>query len=225
MSGEDGFLARWSRQKREAERKSEKSAPRPADGASRPVSPNEPPNEAPQATADPAFDIAKLPPIETITDKTDIQSFLLPGVPAALKQAALRRAWGADPKIRDFVGLAEYAWDFNAPDSMPGFGPLNASDELRRLALEGFKRGARAAAQNPAPGESTKHASAPPKGETSTAAEAKPGVEVRQEEGGPSPVPHEGLAEAANHARDQNMICDVQISALVRRGHGGALPE
>ena len=53
-------------------------------------------------------------------------------MPADLTRAALRRAWSADPKIRDFVGLAENAWDFNDPGSIPGFGPLEMTPELRR---------------------------------------------------------------------------------------------
>ena len=36
------------------------------------------------------------------------------------------------PKIRDFVGLADYDWDFNTPGAIPGFGPLEMTDELRR---------------------------------------------------------------------------------------------
>jgi hypothetical protein len=31
-----------------------------------------------------------------------------------------------DPAIRNFIGLADYAWDFNAPDTIPGFGTLPA---------------------------------------------------------------------------------------------------
>ena len=34
--------------------------------------------------------------------------------------------------IRDFVGLSENSWDFNAPGAMPGFGPLG-KDEVARL--------------------------------------------------------------------------------------------
>src|SRR5262249_61108355 len=80
----------------------------------------------------PAFDPASLPPIESITAESDIRAFLTPGVPAELTRAALRRAWAADPKIRDFVGLAENAWDFNAAGAMPGFGPLEMTEDLRR---------------------------------------------------------------------------------------------
>ena len=59
------------------------------------------------------------------------------GVPADLTRAALRRVWTADPAIRDFVGLAENAWDFTEPDAMPGFGPLEATDEVRRMIAAG----------------------------------------------------------------------------------------
>jgi hypothetical protein len=57
-------------------------------------------------------------------------------VPADLAQAALRRAWVAGPAIRDFVGLAENAWDFTAPGGVPGFEPLRAIDDVRRLAAQ-----------------------------------------------------------------------------------------
>src|SRR6185503_21147160 len=48
-----------------------------------------------------------------------------------------RRAWVTDPAIRDFVGLAENAWDFTAPDGVPGFGPLAPAD-IARLAAHVF---------------------------------------------------------------------------------------
>jgi hypothetical protein len=37
------------------------------------------------------------------------------------------------------AGLAENSWDFNAPDSVPGFGPLDPA-EARRLAKMLFER-------------------------------------------------------------------------------------
>jgi hypothetical protein len=67
---------------------------------------------------------ANLPPIESIGAGSDIRPFLAPDVPADLTRAALRRAWSTDPAIRDFVGLSEDSWDFNAQDRVPGFGSL-----------------------------------------------------------------------------------------------------
>jgi hypothetical protein len=75
-----------------------------------------------------------LPPIESIAGGSDIRPFLAAGVPADLTRAALRRAWSADPTIRDFIGLSENSWDFNAPGGVPGFGSLPELDARRLLA-------------------------------------------------------------------------------------------
>ncbi len=83
--------------------------------------------------AAPAFDLASLPPIQSITAGTDIRSFLGSGVPVELTRAALRRAWVTDPTIRGFIGIAESQWDFNDPAAMPGFGPLRAGDDISSL--------------------------------------------------------------------------------------------
>ena len=74
------------------------------------------------------FDLASLPSIESIAAHTDIAAFLNAGVPAELTRAALRRAWATDPAIRDFIGIAENQWDFNDPNAIPGFGPLDPTD-------------------------------------------------------------------------------------------------
>src|SRR4051794_23597971 len=34
------------------------------------------------------------------------------------------RALLADPAVRNFVGMSENNWNFNAPDSIPGFGSI-----------------------------------------------------------------------------------------------------
>jgi hypothetical protein len=124
MSDEQ-FLARWSRRKQEAkaghaepatEDAARAHAPAPSDRtATEPV-----PSEA---------DLSSLPPIESIDAATDITAFLRKGIPQELSRVALRRAWSADPAIRDFVGLAENAWDFNDPNAMAGFGALDCSAE------------------------------------------------------------------------------------------------
>jgi len=134
----EAFLSRWSQRKRQAaddttlesETRHTVQDPTISDRAAAP--PATVPTQAPPA-APKIFDPASLPPIESITAETDIRAFLAPGVPSDLKREALRRAWAADPKIRDFVGLAENAWDYHAPGSMPGFGPLEMTDELRRV--------------------------------------------------------------------------------------------
>ena len=124
MSDEQ-FLARWARRKQEAKAGHAEPAPEEAAEAHGPALSN----RAAAEPAPPETELSKLPPIESIDAATDITAFLRKGIPQELSRAALRRAWSADPTIRDFVGLAENAWDFNDPTAMPGFGPLDYSAE------------------------------------------------------------------------------------------------
>jgi hypothetical protein len=126
-SSPENPLARWSR------RKSDARAGHPGKSV---------PGDEPVAAASSApapeddqrpFDPARLPPIETIDDKTDLRGFLARGVPAELTRAALRRGWSTDPGIRGFIGLSENSWDFNAPEQISGFGSLTPED-VQRLA-------------------------------------------------------------------------------------------
>ena len=87
-------------------------------------------------SAELTFDPASLPPIDSITAETDIRGFLAPGVPSELTRAALHRAWVCDPKIRNFVGLADYDWDFNAADAVAGFGPLSMTEEIGNMVAQ-----------------------------------------------------------------------------------------
>jgi hypothetical protein len=132
MSADESFLARWARRKRGAAAKAH-DQPMPKhtgeDAASEEAAAPLPPEEAQSH-----FDPASLPPIETIGTGSDIRPFLAAGVPADLTRAALRRAWSADTAIRDFIGLSENSWDFNAPGGVPGFGSLTAEDARRLLA-------------------------------------------------------------------------------------------
>src|SRR5215469_18247273 len=140
MSETENFITRWSRRKRKAAEDAEATRSSGAvDAAPEGAHPNEDQREggdAPRGGAsdrpESAPDPTKLPPIETITAESDIRAFLAPGVPPELTRAALRRVWSADPNIRDFIGLSENSWDFNAPGAMAGFGPLEMTEELHR---------------------------------------------------------------------------------------------
>jgi hypothetical protein len=99
-----GFLARWSRRK----------AARQAQATPEPPLPNPPPN---------------LPPVETLGADSDYTAFLARGVSAPVQAQALRVAWRSDPAIANFRGMAEYAWDFNAPD----YGAMAATDDVSAL--------------------------------------------------------------------------------------------
>jgi uncharacterized protein DUF3306 len=128
---EEDFLKRWSRRKRDVA-EAEKPAPPPAEARDMRPPPGDVVSGATKIS-DAEFDPATLPPIESITAISDVTAFLRAGVPVELTRAALRRVWTADPAIRDFVGLAENAWDFTDPAAMPGFGPLEATEEVRRM--------------------------------------------------------------------------------------------
>lgn len=159
MSDPENFLSRWSRRKRVAEAAPEQ--PGPDLPASSEAAPEKPAAEggpsAKQAVAatpaqppEPAFDPASLPSIESIGAQTDISAFLRPGVPSGLRLAALRRAWSADPAIRDFKGLAENDWDFNDPDGMFGFGKLDPGTDVKKMLAQLFGETPRAQEQSAA---------------------------------------------------------------------------
>ena len=131
---EEEFLARWSRRKRESRAEPSK----PADAASA-----EPADEERESE----LDLSSLPSIDEIDAATDITAFLSKGIPPELSRAALRRAWASDPAIRDFVGLAENAWDFNDPTAMPGFGPLECSSEELAALVDRIVGGVREAVE------------------------------------------------------------------------------
>ena len=122
----EGFLSRWSRRKRAVV---EGRAPEEA----APPAPLEAKPEALPAEPEDEFDLTSLPPIESLTIESDFKAFLHRKVPLDLRAAALRRAWSLDPAIRDFIGPADYAWDFNAPDGVPGFALELGGDAMKLL--------------------------------------------------------------------------------------------
>ena len=131
---DEHFIARWSRRKQEAKGDHAEPAQEEPSGARGSAFSS----RAAAEPIPPETELSNLPPIESIDAATDIMAFLRKGIPQELSRAALRRAWSADPAIRDFVGLAENAWDFNDPNAMPGFGPLHysaeqVSDLVRRI--------------------------------------------------------------------------------------------
>jgi len=91
-----------------------------------------------RAAAKAGFDVATVPPIDSVDAGSDIRPFLTSGVPDDLTRAALRRAWSTDPAIRDFIGLSENSWDFNAPSGVSEFGVRTRSD-TRQPRLEEAK--------------------------------------------------------------------------------------
>jgi hypothetical protein len=143
MTGHENFFSRWARVKRNAGLGPATEGVTEMSGLSTPAagSPAAAGSKSrSDAAADELFDPAGLPSIEAITFNTDIRGFLQGGVPAELARAALRRAWASDPAIRDFIGIAENQWDFNDPDAIAGFGPLQAQDSTPALLARALGR-------------------------------------------------------------------------------------
>lgn len=135
MSDPADFLNRWSRRKRavaegRVEADETKTPEKAPEARASPVELNA---RSESRDAEPAFDISKLPSLESIGPKTDVSLFLQPGVPSALRHAALRRAWVTDPAIRDFRAPQELDWDFNAP-GLPGFGEIGPDIDVKKMA-------------------------------------------------------------------------------------------
>jgi hypothetical protein len=122
---EGGGLGGWSRRKLAARRAEVEALPEAAEVE--PVAAPEP------DVVDEAY-IAALPPIETIVAGTDIKAFLARGVPASLKNAALRRLWSATPGVRDYADPAvDYAYDWNTPGGVPGGGGILSESGVARM--------------------------------------------------------------------------------------------
>jgi hypothetical protein len=140
MNEEENFVARWSRLKRaksqeqsELQRTEPPQAPSDGEGDPAEDRPAVVIREQDQATP---FDASQLPSIDSLTENSDIRAFLQPGVPRELAKAALRKVWATDPAIRDFIGIAENQWDFTDPSAIPGFGPLDARDNVAELVAQ-----------------------------------------------------------------------------------------
>jgi Protein of unknown function (DUF3306) len=213
MSDEE-FLKRWSRRKQEA-KVAVPAPPAPAAETKDAAIPN-----TPVAAPEAEIDLSKLPPIDSITAGTDITEFLRKGIPAELSRAALRRAWAADPAIRDFVGLAENAWDFTDPNAMPGFGALQGTPEQISAMVERVIGGVRDAAEKLA-SELSEKEQVPEKPDhetrlSATEAPSEPAVLSTR----PPEAPEQPIAAAQPEASDDGDVMPVR-----RRTHGGALPS
>ena len=222
MTEPDNFISRWARLKREsgAQRREPPSVEVPAGCAETSVA-------RPQgdAVAEEPFDPASLPSIEAITADTDIRAFLQSRVPAGLTRAALQRAWAADPAIRDFIGIAENQWDFNDPNAIPGFGPLQSDNGSTLLAR---------AIGTSNDGPKTILEISPAVGQTPSAAtDDEPAPADRSVRETPDELPSADTGISGSSKADNNAdvvterVRSVERSepSQNRRHHGGALPR
>jgi hypothetical protein len=223
MSKREGFLQRWSRRKREVAQPSPEQAPdhKASDVPAAPVSADATPAQPP--ATDPLVDLTKLPPIDSIAAATDIRPFLAPGVPAELTRAALRRAWTADPSIRDFIGLAENQWDFVTPGGAPGFGSLPDTEQIRRMLAKIIGEAEPEQATSGVPVAQSNESETP----GSVAAVSGRADDMADPSDPASTTP--GLPDGPTvHRNNKNAAApngDRQEQSLAPRGHGSALPR
>jgi hypothetical protein len=214
MSDSDNIFARWSRLKREQEEKSAKKAlnkehPR----GLAPDTEERATGLEPELIKEPV----DLPSVESITTGSQLGAFLKANVPAELARHALRRAWSSEPAIRDFIGLSENAWDFNAPAGIPGFGTLKA-EEVVDLLSQAF--GEESESSPPSAGEPR------PAGESSEAVSlCEPGSEIpHPETGRTEPIPDSGDQSTQDQLHKSASLDPGELKPPGRR-HGGALPK
>uniref|UniRef100_UPI00135C5BCB DUF3306 domain-containing protein n=1 Tax=Geminicoccus flavidas TaxID=2506407 RepID=UPI00135C5BCB len=225
------FLSRWSRRKLEARReltRDSEAAEAPAE-ADVPAEPDAVPAtvEEPAALAQPDLqeELPSLPSVEGLTAQSDLTPFMRKGVPAALRNAALRRMWVLDPAIRDYVGDArDYAYDWSVPGSVPGSGPLARTEELITAARRIVSRLPATPEDGPEPGAgeapvaADDTASAP----IAESAAADPPAVAAAPQAPPAaalemsgPEPHLATPTKPDHAAER---------PIRRRRHGGAMP-
>lgn len=240
MTDREDFLARWSRRKREAsatpETQPESRPKHEPDIVSHDAKPDAlmqrtPSRDANAHRSEPAaaeaFDLSKLPSLDSIGPATDISMFMRPGVPEALSRAALRRAWSADPAIRDFIGLAENSWDFTANDGMHGFGALDPADAKRLIAqLLGGDDDKAGHTENPIASENRQA------GEDSAQSDAERTAQLPMADGGAGDHAAQPVTDAPRStpepdavAMQQNDAAQQQLASPGRRGRGRALPQ
>jgi hypothetical protein len=152
----------------------------------------------------------------SIDADTDITPWLARKVSDEWKNAALRQVWATTPGIRDFVGLQDYDWDFNNPNSIPGFADSVEPDVVKQVLASVFGTPKAEAEQEPAMAaeEDELHPTAPA-AEPAGSIEAPPSDPVRLAE---VPVPDPAGEVAA--------IAEAPAGPpprVARRG-GGALP-
>ncbi|MGB8893838.1 MAG: DUF3306 domain-containing protein [Pseudolabrys sp.] len=221
MNDPENFISRWSRRKREATDENAQPEKTAAEKTHEPTAPAEGANQdAPgsgtAAPPVPEFDVSSLPSIESIDAGTDITAFMQPGVPAALRHAALRRVWSADPAIRNFMGPNENYWDVAGLEGVPGFGDLDPNLDIKRLVSEVFgepaTEGDKAESASPA---QTPERSAP------LAARAAGDVAESQH----ARPTDDRLPHTTENAAPQNQPSTSSLPQKVARRHGGAMPE
>ena len=234
MSEPEDFLSRWSKRKRDvaeeaaaetAKPETENAAEVPA-GAENANGPALAKSEAGE-TEKPAFDISKLPSIDEITAQTDIRPFLAAGVPAHLTRAALRKLWVTDPKIRDFIEMAENQWDFST-GNIPGFD-YSLPENAKELVAQIFSKANEVVEKANEPAAENEQMSATVQSPVSAEPDRADATIKTEPEHVAVPATHKTVERAEEASRpvavEENLQADDDpMAAHLPRRHGTALP-
>lgn len=228
MSEEDesggGFLSAWSRRKLAARQAEQAEAE--AEAVPEEVVEDDLHLDArPELESVDADLIASLPPLDEITVGSDITPFMARGVPAHLKNAALRKLWTASPLVRDYADPAvDYAWDWNAPGGVPGGGGVLSEQSVAKMVkdLIGGRDAEEVEVAEEVEGEAAEIPEVYSGPEGDTQSEPPEPLAVRRSDPAqrpeqPKPEPD---AEPAEPSERQN-----HASLAPPRRHGGAVPE
>lgn len=233
--GNDNLFARWSRRKlsvpsdetqtdTDTQQIDEQAAAHAGPDCASPPLDSAEPDAVEAETADTA---EPLPRLEDLTAESDFTAFLKKGVPPALKSAALRKMWSLDPGIRDYVGPSEYAWDFNQPGSMAGFGSIKTKETV-----VGFlSKTARALEPETEPASTAQPPDASPDGPanapTEIAADAEapePSMVVERPEADPVAANADAISREPEASPETTKHSQASEPAA-RPRHGGAMPR
>lgn len=212
---EDGFLARWARRKNAAasgvpetdpdeiaRAEAEARAVEEEAGRTEEVGRTEAEAraEAHAAELEANRAAAEAVDLETIDEKSDVSVFLKEGVPALLKQAALRKLWRSNPVFANIDGLNDYDTDFT------GTGTTLEKVATRWQVGKGFEKTQKIAERIedvPAPSEAA---------EDEVQVDAVAEVEGAQAMPADAPVPAEDAAPGKDDDKNDDETGPVRVS-------------
>ncbi|RMA41561.1 DUF3306 domain-containing protein [Rhodophyticola porphyridii] len=248
MSGEEkkhrdgeGFLAAWSRRKRRVARAeaqatdADKQAAEPDTVSETDTGPE--PETEPDISAE---ELAALPPIDEVSGATDLQPFMKPGVPETLRKAAMRKVWLSNTLICDHDDPAvDYAWDWNAPEGVPGAGGVLQGDKVSKMMGDLINRNRHEDVQkepeDDAPdvadfaqegGKDAVSDATPADAEPDSVSQAEPALPTDPVRRGGQPARTDARSDGGSDAGESRMERDETTPApMAPRRHGGAIPE
>ena len=134
MTGDGGFLSRWSRRKIDARAgkpdAETQAEPPPAAVVPAQATPDAGRN-APSAGGVPESSGTQLPPVESLTPESDFTAFMQPDVDPGVKREALKVLL-RDPRFNVMDGLDVYIDDYSKPDPLPE-GWLAKMNQMKHL--------------------------------------------------------------------------------------------